>query len=294
MAAAAPDTWMPLWIGPYLANTLHLNRAQHGSYCLLIMACWKAGGRLPANDNTLATIAKCTPKEWRAERPVFAAFFDVDAEWWTHPRVMTELEKARVFKDKQTKNGGRGGRPPKPKKTQPQTQTETQQKPKTKPKPNPAETTSPSPIGTVTTIDSVASSASENPDESHGGGWEPEAGDYQRQAPAGRAQPIRRDWQPSAEDIDWAATARPDLVPARLKLETEGFKNHAIGNNRTAFEWGPLWRNWVMKAQIGDGRGPPAPRSGGGAPSGEKPNYHEAFASGAATAAAPTKGILDT
>lgn len=98
MSAAAPDTWMPLWIGPYLANTLHLNRAQHGSYCLLIMACWKAGGSLPANDDALATIARCSAKEWRAERAIFAAFFtETEDGRWEHERVIKELAKARGF-----------------------------------------------------------------------------------------------------------------------------------------------------------------------------------------------------
>lgn len=133
MSAAAPDTWMPLWIGPYLANTLHLNRAQHGSYQLMIMACWKAGGRLPNNDSTLATIARCSAREWKAEREIFAAFFQMTAQWWTHDRVMAELEKARGFKEKQTQNGAKGGRPPNPKETQ------------TKPTDNPNGTTLPSP-----------------------------------------------------------------------------------------------------------------------------------------------------
>lgn len=286
MAAAAPDTWMPLWIGPYLANTLHLTRAQHGSYCLLIMACWKAGGSLPANDSVLATIAKCTPREWRAERDVFAAFFDIDAGMWTHPRVVAELNKAREFKDKQTRNGGKGGRPPKPKKTQTQTQPETQ----TKPKPKPKETTSPLPNGTVTTTESLASSERENPDGSQGADWVPEAGAYDG-GPVARAQPIPRDWQPTADDIEWAEKVRPDIQPARLKLETEGFKNHALANRRTFHEVGPAWRNWVMKAQLG-GVGP-APRSST-SHVGEKPDYLEAFAQGASTAKQPTKGILDT
>lgn len=69
--------------------------------------------------------------------------------------------------------------------------------------------------------------------------------------PPGQAAPIPRDWQPSAEDLAWAATARPDIQPARLKLETEGFINHAIGNRRVGFEWGRLWRGWIGKTKIG-------------------------------------------
>ena len=85
---------------------------------------------------------------------------------------------------------------------------------------------------------------------------------------------IPEGWQPGAADLAWAATARPDLTPALLEAETERFRNHAIGNNRLAHDWAPLWRNWVMKAaleQAAPGRGNgqraaehlPSPRMGG-------------------------------
>jgi hypothetical protein len=79
------------------------------------------------------------------------------------------------------------------------------------------------------------------------------------------AQPIPEGWTASAADLAWAAKARPDLTPALLEAETERFRNHAIGNNRLAHDWGPLWRNWVMKASLdptaagrGNGGGPRA------------------------------------
>ena len=91
---------------------------------------------------------------------------------------------------------------------------------------------------------------------------------------------IPEGWQPGAADLAWAAKARPDLTPALLEAETERFRNHAIGNNRLAHDWGPLWRNWVMKAALdqaaagrghgnGNGKAPhaaehlPSPRMGG-------------------------------
>lgn len=94
MATKAADTWMAFYPGAYLSNTLHLTRYQHGSYLMLILAAFKAGGVLPNNDATLAAIARCSAKEWQAERDIYAAFFDVTDETWTHYRVSRELEKA--------------------------------------------------------------------------------------------------------------------------------------------------------------------------------------------------------
>ena len=79
-------------------------------------------------------------------------------------------------------------------------------------------------------------------------------------AGSGLAQPIQEGWQPGDADRAWAAKARPDLTPSLLEAETERFRNHAIGNNRLAHDWGHLWRNWVMKAALD---APPAARRPG-------------------------------
>lgn len=56
-------------------------------------------------------------------------------------------------------------------------------------------------------------------------------------------------WQPGEDDIAWATKARPDLDRAAIDTETERFRNHAKAQNRTAFAWGPAWRNWISKAE---------------------------------------------
>ncbi len=91
---AKPDTWMPLYIGDYLADTQHLGAEHHGAYLLLIMAAWMRGGRLPDDDAQLARMARCDSKAWKRVRPIVAAFFCVDAGEWTHKRISAELERA--------------------------------------------------------------------------------------------------------------------------------------------------------------------------------------------------------
>lgn len=149
MASARPDTWMPLYIGDYLADTTHLTRELHGSYLLLLFALWRSGGKLPDDDRLLAAAAKATPREWRDDRKVLEPFFIVGNGMWRHKRVEEELGRALSFIDKQRKNGGRGGRPKKPRETQTQTQTKARNNPslsKTPSNQNPPETTSPSHI----------------------------------------------------------------------------------------------------------------------------------------------------
>lgn len=97
MSAARPDTWMPLYIGDYLADTMHLQTAEHGAYLLLLFACWRGCGPLPDDDRKLAAIAKLTPRQWRDMRPTILAFFERTESGWVHKRVQRELLKARSF-----------------------------------------------------------------------------------------------------------------------------------------------------------------------------------------------------
>lgn len=89
-----PDSFMPLWIGDYLADTMHLTRDQHGGYLMLIMAYWRRGAALEDNDDALASISRCSSIEWASIRPVLAKFFTVEDGLWKHGRIEEELQKA--------------------------------------------------------------------------------------------------------------------------------------------------------------------------------------------------------
>lgn len=90
-----PDSFMPLWIGDYLGDTMRLTRDQHGGYLLLIMDYWRQGEALPDDDEALAAITKSSPAEWKRLRPVLAKFFEVADGKWVHGRVEEELIEAQ-------------------------------------------------------------------------------------------------------------------------------------------------------------------------------------------------------
>lgn len=102
------DAYMPLWIGDYLADTTHLTTEQHGAYLLLLMAYWRKGGPLPADEPTLARIAKMTTHKWKATRPIMVALFIEEEGVWRSKRADAELEKANALKAARSASGKRG------------------------------------------------------------------------------------------------------------------------------------------------------------------------------------------
>jgi uncharacterized protein YdaU (DUF1376 family) len=87
------DIWMPLYIGDYLADTMHLTTLQHGAYLLLLFHLWRRGV-LPDDDTTLAKVTGLTPLEWVSIRPALASFFKIGDGLWQHSRV--ERERSRI------------------------------------------------------------------------------------------------------------------------------------------------------------------------------------------------------
>lgn len=102
------DTWMPLYVGEYLADTTNLNTEQHGAYFLMLLAAWKRGGKIPNDDGQLASITKLSIARWRAHRAILLELFREEGGALVHKRVTQEREKAQAISDKKSKVGAEG------------------------------------------------------------------------------------------------------------------------------------------------------------------------------------------
>ena len=102
------DTWMPLYIGDYLRDTMFLRREHHGSYLLLIMAYWTNGGPLPSDDETLMEIAKCKIEDWAITKALLSRFFIVTDSAWRHERIDEELSRAAHLAQSLSERGKSG------------------------------------------------------------------------------------------------------------------------------------------------------------------------------------------
>lgn len=100
MKSPSPDTWMPLFIGDYLSDTMHLSAEEHGAYLLLIMYYWKNGGPIKNDKKTLKKIAKISSKKLEN---IMHYFDEKNDGFLHHKRVDAEIEKALKRQEKQRK-----------------------------------------------------------------------------------------------------------------------------------------------------------------------------------------------
>jgi uncharacterized protein YdaU (DUF1376 family) len=99
LSAGKADIWMPVYIGDYLADTMHLSTEQHGAYLLLLFHLWRRG-ILQDDDVVLAQITGLPIRAWSICRAVLAEFFDIRDGLWHHGRV--ERERSRTAAKQQS------------------------------------------------------------------------------------------------------------------------------------------------------------------------------------------------
>jgi uncharacterized protein YdaU (DUF1376 family) len=103
---SAISNWMPLYIGDYLGDTAHLTTEQHGAYLLLLMHQWRRGF-LPADDESLAQITRCTIGRWKTKiSGVVLPFFSAIAEGLIQRRLDKERAKTQKKCEEASRSAG--------------------------------------------------------------------------------------------------------------------------------------------------------------------------------------------
>ena len=102
--------FMQFYVGDYLADTTHLTTEQHGAYMLLLMTMWRHGSTLPSDPKKLARICRTTDRKWPAIWDEISAFFVVDGDKISNPRLTKEYQKAEGKSKLRANAGSLGGK----------------------------------------------------------------------------------------------------------------------------------------------------------------------------------------
>ena len=266
MTAAATlkvSSWMPLYVGDYLADTTHLSTAEHGAYLLLIMTYWRTEAPIEDDDERLARIVGATPKEWAKLRKPVAAFFDVADGVWRHKRIDAELAAAR---DRRIKAKERSERANEVKASRSAAETrqgraegagaasfEVTSKVTSKGTDKDISSPSPSPVDSSERYPpglSGGAPLSASPPAQAG------PGDADRR----RATRLPDDWPLTDELMAIAERARADarLPPIDVALEHAKFADYwraRSGAKATSLDWCATWRNWIRRSNPEEGHG---------------------------------------
>lgn len=101
------DTWMPLYIGDYLADTSRLSTEQHGAYLLILMDYWRNGPPLD-DDEELASISKLSLQQWRKHAAKLRSMFEPRDGRLTQKRADQERQRAGLISSKRSEAGKAG------------------------------------------------------------------------------------------------------------------------------------------------------------------------------------------
>ena len=95
------NPYMPLFVGDYLRDTVHLQTVEHGAYMLILMALWSQGGAIKSDPKYLARVARMTPTKFKNMWPSIEGFFISENGVLRHARIdreLTHIEKKRAKK----------------------------------------------------------------------------------------------------------------------------------------------------------------------------------------------------
>lgn len=223
---ASPDTWMPLVIAAYLADTQALSTEGHGAYLLILMAYWINGGPLPDDDDEFAAITKLGTEGWRRWRPKMERFFVVEGGFWRQKRADLELDTARARHAAHVERSAKGNAAKAAKKESLKEHSK---------EPTGAATEDPSlSLPTTTVVPQKAT---------------PSSGRASARDQRGARLPA--DWSLSPELRDWSIS-EARAPPADVEAEVEKFRDHwksASGQNAKKLDWDAAWRNWLRNSK---------------------------------------------
>jgi uncharacterized protein YdaU (DUF1376 family) len=226
MAEKRTDLWMAFYINDYAGDTFHLNRAQHGSYLHMLMAAFKNAGWLPNDDGLLAQIAKCTPKEWKAERALYAAFFQITDERWTHKRVTLEWEKAQRLTEQRRAAGAESAAKRQRQRNERSTSVATVMATDAQRNGRQSQSQPPTETNNLSVSDSAPARVTHT-------GW---------------SAPIPEDWKPGEAALQRLRVGRPDLVGEFYDQRLQAFRLWCREKAITSHDFEATWMKFMIQS----------------------------------------------
>ncbi len=197
-------------IGDYAKKTGRLTMLQHGSYTLLLDACYDRE-RFPTMDEAIEWTWASTTQEIEAVQFVLRKFFVLEGDVYVQPRVREEIEG---FHAKATKNK--------------EIATEREAKRKQ------------SSTNRERFVHESSPDVHEAPPNQ-----EPLTINQEPVKSRERASRLPDDWTPTDDQLAFCKAERPDLKPQEVAARFRDYWIAKAGKDGRKADWEATWRNWV-------------------------------------------------
>ena len=214
---AAPP-YMKLYVGDYHGDTTHLTTVEHGAYLLLLMAMWRAGGKLPRDDKRMAALTKLSASDWAEIKATIMEFFTVSGGSVSHKRIVAEMAKYETVVEKRSKAG----------------------------KASAAKKANENNEKASTHVEQVLNTCSHNQNQNQNH-LKKENTTYSPK----KGTRLSGDWIPTPADQSFALT---HLTSEGFRHEADQFRDYWIAKPGAAgvkLDWPATWRTWVRRAGKG-------------------------------------------
>ncbi|MBS1093851.1 YdaU family protein [Gluconobacter wancherniae] len=221
------DTWMPIFIGDYLADTMRLSTIQHGAYLLLLMEYWRQGPLVDDMDE-LCAVCRTDRKTWdKTIWPSLSRFFEKKDDGLLHQK-RADNERANAAEKKVKRSEAANARWGK-KECKDDANASGMHEQSTCKGDDTQSSPLPSSLRSETSLTSFESERAQNP----------------KSEKSKRACRLPADWRPSPEMAEFARSNGVD--PERTAAV---FRDYWVGvpdpKGRKA-DWSATWRNWVRR-----------------------------------------------
>jgi len=91
------NSFMKMYWGDLLKDTLDLDQDEFGAFVLLIAHYFNRGGPIPDNDDSLRIASRCrTTRKWRRIRNKLISLFVIKDGYWFNARIDREINEANM------------------------------------------------------------------------------------------------------------------------------------------------------------------------------------------------------
>lgn len=199
-------------LGDYAKKAGRLSMLQHGSYTLLIDACYDRE-QFPTYDEAIEWTWASTTEEIEAVAFVLRKFFELQDGVYVQNRIKEEIDEYHAKAEKNKKIA---------------IERETKRKEKS----------------TVRAPDDNESSPNHKPITNNHKPITMDKGNA-------RGSRLPTDWQPSEQEIEFCQTERPDLDCKSVADQFRDYWHGVAGTKGCKLDWSATWRNWVRGQKQG-------------------------------------------